>query len=118
MVYSTKRLVVIVLFFSCVFSLFSNAITSLGEERANLSVCFFFLCVCSICACLVLSVSSSSWCPGRAAFVIVALLGLFSYLFYYIKVGFKRVKIILACFRDVPEKSRSHEAQSSLRTKR
>ena len=38
-------------------------ITSLGEARANLSA----FCVCSICACLVLSVSSSSWCLGRAA---------------------------------------------------
>ena len=33
--------------------------------------------------------------------MIVALPGLFSYfLFYYIKVGFKGVKIIQACFRD------------------
>ena len=43
------------------FSPFSIAITSLGEERANLSY------VCSICPCLVLSVSSSSWCLERAA---------------------------------------------------
>ena len=89
------------------FSPFSIAITSLGEERANLSafrtfvrfvlvwICrfplylgvweglwfvivalpglfsyLFFWCfsyVCSICACLVLSVPSSSWCLGRAA---------------------------------------------------
>ena len=28
---------------------------------------FYFLYVCSICACLVLSVSSSSWCLGRDA---------------------------------------------------
>ena len=32
--------------------------------------------------------------------MIVALPGLFSYLFYYVKVGFKGVKIIQACFRD------------------
>ena len=38
---------------------FSIAITSLGEERANLSV------FRTICACL--SVSSSSWCLGWAA---------------------------------------------------
>ena len=44
------------------FSPFSIAITSLGEERANLSAY-----VCSICACLVLSVYSSSLCLGRAA---------------------------------------------------
>ena len=43
------------------FSSFSIAITSLGEERASLGA------FCSICACLVLSVSSSSGCLGRAA---------------------------------------------------
>ena len=52
-------------FYSCVFSPFSIAITSLGEERANLSA--FRTCVCSVCACLDLSVSSSSWGLGRAA---------------------------------------------------
>ena len=63
------------------FSLFSIAITSLGEERANLSALraffffFFFLLL------LFLSVSSSSLCLGRAAALVVALLGLFSYLF-------------------------------------
>ena len=46
----------------CVFGHLSIAITSLGEERANLSVFvrlfdFFFF----------LSVSSSSWCLGKAA---------------------------------------------------
>ena len=40
---------------------FSIAITSLGEEIANLSASN----VCSICVCLLLSVSS--WCLGRAA---------------------------------------------------
>ena len=54
----------LVLFFLCVFSHFGIAITSLGEQRANLSA---FSYVCSICACLVLLVSSSSWCFGRAA---------------------------------------------------
>ena len=39
------------------FSPFSTAITSLGEERASLGA---FSNICSICACLVLSVSSSS----------------------------------------------------------
>ena len=67
MVYSTRR------FFVCLsvchfvlvfFSPFSIAITSLGEERANLNA---FSYVCSICACLDLSVSSSSWGLGRAA---------------------------------------------------
>ena len=52
------------------FSPFSIAITSLSEES--------FLYVCSIRSCLGLSISSSSWCLGL---VIVALPGLFSYLF-------------------------------------
>ena len=67
MVYSTRRFVLCLTFCYIVlvfFSPFSIAITSLGEERANLSV---FSYVCSICACLGLSVSSSSWCMGRAA---------------------------------------------------
>ena len=65
MVYSTKRFVLALAFcyFSVVlFSPFSIAITSLGEERANLSAN-----VCSICACLVLLVSSLSSCLGWAA---------------------------------------------------
>ena len=58
MVYSTRRFVVCLsmcYFVLVYFSPFSIAITSLGEERANLS------------ACLDLSVSSSSWGLGRAA---------------------------------------------------
>ena len=43
------------------FSPFSIAITSLGEEKANLSA------FRSVCACLDLLVSSSSWGLGRAA---------------------------------------------------
>ena len=53
-----------VILFLCFFSPFSIAITSLGEERAILSG---FSYVCSVCACLDLSVSSSSWGLGRAA---------------------------------------------------
>ena len=34
-------------------------------EKRELNWCFLY--VCSICACLVLSVSSSSWCLGGAA---------------------------------------------------
>ena len=68
MVYSTRRFVscFTLCYFVLVFFLvlFSIAITSPEEERANLSA---FSYVCSICACLVLSVSSSSWCLGRAA---------------------------------------------------
>ena len=44
---------------------FYYLITSLGEERANLSA--FRTLICSICACLFLLISSSSWCLGRAA---------------------------------------------------
>ena len=81
MVYSTRRFVVCLSmchFVLVFFSPFSIAITSLGEERANLSASY----VCSVCACLDLSVSSSSWGLGGAACVIVALHGLFSYLFW------------------------------------
>ena len=65
-IYSTRRFVLcltlchLVLVF---FSPFSIAITSLGEESANLNVLYVY----SICACLHLSVSSSSWCLGMAA---------------------------------------------------
>ena len=67
----------LLLFCSCVFfSPFSIAITSLGEERANLSAfCTFVRFALSWFYLFPLGV----W--GRAAFVIVALPGLFSYLF-------------------------------------
>ena len=70
MVYSTRRFVLcLALCYLCYFVLvffshFSIVITSLGKERANLSAFRTFF---SICACLVLSVSSSSWCLVRAA---------------------------------------------------
>ena len=59
------------------FSPFSIAITSLREER-----CWCFSYICSICARLVLSVSSSSWCLGRAAVCDCGTPGFFSYPFY------------------------------------
>ena len=65
MVYSTRRFVVclsVCYFVLVFFSLFNIAITSLGEERANFSA---FFNVCSVCACLDLSVSSSSWGSGK-----------------------------------------------------
>ena len=68
MVHSTRRSVLsLALCYSVLafFSPFSIAITSLGEERANLSA-FRTFCF-SICACLVLSVSSCSVCLERAA---------------------------------------------------
>ena len=67
MVYSTRRFVLclILCYFVLVFfSPFSIAITSLEEERELILVLSY---VCSICACLVLLVSSSSWYLGRAA---------------------------------------------------
>ena len=67
MVYSTRRFVLCLTlcYFVLVFySPFSSAISSLGEVTANLSVFRTFF---SICAYLVLSVSSSSWYLGRAA---------------------------------------------------
>ena len=79
-VYSTRRFVVclsVCHFVLVFFSPFSIAITSLGEERAN--QCFSY--VCSVCACLdcrfplPLGVREGLW------FLIVALPGLFSYLF-------------------------------------
>ena len=66
MVYSTRRFVVCLSmchFVLVFFSLFSIAITSLGEERANLSAFRTFVRF----VCLDLSVSSSSWGLGRAA---------------------------------------------------
>ena len=58
----------------------------LGQRWHNVDPAFnsleCFSYVCSICACLVLSVSSSSSCPERLRLVIVVLPGLFSYLFY------------------------------------
>ena len=66
MVHSTSRFVLslaLCYFVLVFFSPFSIAITSLGEERANLSAFRTFF---SICACLVLSVSCSSWCLGKA----------------------------------------------------
>ena len=72
----------LVSFCSCVFffSPFSIAITSLGEERANLSAFRMFdrLVPCWICRFLPLDV----WEGLR--FVIVALPGLFSYLCFFI----------------------------------
>ena len=68
----------LVTFCSCVFRPFSIAITSLGEERANLSAfrTFVRFVLVWICRFPLLGV----WEGLR--FVIVALPGLFSYLFY------------------------------------
>ena len=69
MVYSTRRFVsclTLCYFVLVFFSPFSTAITSLGEERANLSA-FHIVRLEIVWFCLVLSVSSSTWCLGRAA---------------------------------------------------
>ena len=85
MVYSTRRFVVGLCLSMChfvlvFFSPFSIAITSLGEERANLSAFRTFVRFVLVWLCrfpLPLRV-----CEGLR-FVIVALPGLFSYLFFY-----------------------------------
>ena len=82
MVYSTRRFVVCLSmshFVLVLFSPFSIAITSLGEERANLSAFRTFVRFVLVWICrffLPLGV----W--ERLRFVIVALPGLFSYLFF------------------------------------
>ena len=60
------------------FSPFSIAITSLGEERANVGAFRAFVRF------VLVWVSSSSWCLGGLRFVIVAFPGLFSYPFLQI----------------------------------
>ena len=65
-------------FCSCVFSPFSIAITSLGEERANLSAFRTFVRFVLVWICR-LPLPLRVWEGLR--FVIVALPGLFSYLF-------------------------------------
>ena len=64
-------------FCSCVFSPFSSAITSLGEERANLSAFHTFVRFVLVWICR-FPLPLEVWEGLR--FVIVALPGLFSYL--------------------------------------
>ena len=80
MVYSTRRFVIYVSvchFVLVFFSPFSIAITSLGEERANFSAfrTFVLIWICRF------PLSLGAWEGLR--FVIVALPGLFSYLFFF-----------------------------------
>ena len=65
-------------FCSCVFSPFSIAITSLGEDRANLSAFRMFVRFVLVWIC---RFPLGVWEGLR--FVVVALLELFSYLFLY-----------------------------------
>ena len=81
MVYSTRRFVLCITLCYLLlvfFSSFSIAITSLVEERANLSVFRTFVRFVLVR----FSLSLSVWEGLR--FVIVALLGLFSYLYFCI----------------------------------
>ena len=81
MVYSTRRFVVClsVWYFVLVFfSPFSIAITSLGEERANFSAFHTFVRFVRVKICR-FPLALGVW--GGLPFVIVALPGLFSYLF-------------------------------------
>ena len=78
-VYSSRRFVVclsVCHFVLVFFSPFSIAITSLGEERAQ-----WFSYVCSICACLDCRFPLPLGVWEGLRFVIVALPGLFSYIF-------------------------------------
>ena len=63
------------------FSPFSIAITSLGEERANLSAFRTFVRFAHVWFCL-FPLTLGDWEGLR--FVIVAVLGLFSYLFFFV----------------------------------
>ena len=81
MVYSTRRFVVCLTvchFVLVFFSPFSIAITSLGEERANLSAFRTFVRFVLVCR---FPLPLGVWEGLR--FVIVALPGLFSYLFFF-----------------------------------
>ena len=85
MVYSTKRFVVCLTlchFVLVFFSPFSIVITSLGEERANLSAFHTFVRFVLVWICQ-FPLRVGVWEELR--FVIVALPGLFSYLFFFCK---------------------------------
>ena len=85
MVYSTRRFVVclsVCHFVLVFFSPFSIAITSLGDERANLSAFRTFVRFVWICR---FPLPLGVW--EGLQFVIVALPGLFSYLFFYSSTG-------------------------------
>ena len=87
MVYSTRRLVLclaLCYFVLVFFSPFSIAITSLGEERANLSVFRRFVRFALVWIYL-FPLPFGVW--ELLSFVIVALLGLFSYTFLYINIA-------------------------------
>ena len=108
MVYSTRRFVVCIImchFVLVFFSPFSIAITSLGEERANLSAFRTFVRFVLVWICR-FPIPLGVWEGLR--FVIVALPGLFSYLFwtfyaqkcskfYCFEISTKYAKALFAC---------------------
>ena len=88
MVYSTRRFVVclsVCYFVLVFFSPFSIAITSLGEERANLSAFRTFVRSVLVWICR-FPLPPGVWKELR--FVIVALPGLFFYLFRHVMITF------------------------------
>ena len=90
MVYSTRRFVVclsVCHFVLVFFSPFSIAITSLGEERANLSAFRTFVRFVLVWICR-FPLPLGVWEGLR--FVIVALAGLFSYPFFLLSEGLKK----------------------------
>ena len=99
MVYSARRFVVCLTlchFVLVFFSPFSIAITSLGEERANLGAFrmfdrFVLLWICRF------PLPLDVWEGLR--FVIVALLGLFSYLFFCIYISIGTIESSLLCLK-------------------
>ena len=101
MVYSTRRFVLCLTlchFVLVLFSPFSIAITSLGEERANLSAFRTFVRFVLVWIC---PLPRGVWEGLR--FVIVALPGLFSYLFFCIQK-----------YVNIPGQCHSHEAEPSI----
>ena len=87
MVYSTRRFVLcltLCYFLIVFFSPFSIAITSLGEETANLSAFRTFVRSVLVWFCL-FPLPLGVWEGLR--FVIVALSGLFSYLFFFFHIA-------------------------------
>ena len=84
MVYSTRRFVLCLTlchFVLVFFSPFSIAIISLGEDRANLSAFYTFVRFVLVWICL-FPLPLGAW--EGLLFVVVALPGLFSYLFSYV----------------------------------
>ena len=95
MVYSTRRFVLCLTlchFVHVFFSSFSIAITSLGEERANLSVFRTFVRFVLVWICR-FSLPVCVWEGLRL--VIVALPGLFSYLFFFFFYSTDRSKAVV-----------------------